>query len=47
MKISTITIIKDVAVIAFIALVLITTISDWWTILGIVMLFSNYKSIKS
>lgn len=44
MKLGTMTIIKDVMGMAFIVWVLATTVSDWWTILGFLVLTGNYSS---
>jgi len=43
MKLNTIMIIKDLAGIALIAGILFTDVSNWWVILGIVIISGNYK----
>lgn len=47
MKLATIVIAKIMVSVGFIVWVLISpSISDWWTILGIALLFSDTKSIN-
>lgn len=47
MKLTTITIIKDILGISFIVWVLINpNINDWWTVLGIAILFGNYNELN-
>jgi len=43
MKITTMTIIKDVLAICFITGVLFTDVNNWWTILGIAIIAGNYS----
>jgi len=43
MKLTTMTLIKDVLAICFIGGVLLTDVNDWWTVLGILIIESKYS----